>query len=88
MKKTVWLAIVFAVLVIGMVVVSTFRQDRVRCQVCVSFNGRRDCRTASATNQQEAVRTAVANACAQLASGVTQTTQCENTQPDSIDWLR
>jgi hypothetical protein len=88
MKKTVWLGIAFAVIVVGMVVLSTFRQDRVRCQVCVTYKGQRDCRTASATSRQEAVRTAVANACAQLASGVTESTQCENTQPDSIDWLR
>ncbi|HEY1240314.1 MAG TPA: hypothetical protein VGF16_07135 [Bryobacteraceae bacterium] len=88
MKKTVWVAIAFGVLVVGMVVLTTFRQDRVRCQVCVTFNGQRDCRTASATNRQEAIRTAVSNACAQLASGVTQTTQCESTTPDSIEWLR
>jgi hypothetical protein len=87
-KKTVWVAIAFGVLVVGMVVLTTFRQDRVRCQVCVTFNGQRDCRTASATNRQEAIRTAVSNACAQLASGVTQTTQCESTTPDSIEWLR
>ena len=88
MKKTVWVAIAFGVLVVGMVVLTTFRQDRVRCQVCVTFNGQRDCRTASATNRQEAIRTAVSNACAQLASGVTQSVQCENTTPDSIEWLR
>ena len=88
MKKTVWLAIAFAVVVVGMVVLSTFRQNRVRCQACISFKGQRDCRVASATTQQEAVRTAVSNACAQLASGVTETTQCENTQPDSVEWLR
>ena len=88
MKKTVWLAIAFGILVVGAIVFSTFNQDRVRCQVCVTFKGQRDCRTASATNRQEAVRTAVSNACAQLASGVTETTNCENTQPDSVEWLR
>ena len=88
MKKTVWVAIAFGVLVVGTVVVTTFQQNRVRCQVCVSFNGQRDCRTASATSQQEAIRTAVSNACAQLASGVTQSVQCESTTPDSIEWLR
>jgi hypothetical protein len=87
MKKTTWLAIAFAVLVVGMVVFSTFRQERVRCQVCMKFNGREDCRTASSTTQQEALRTAVSNACAQLASGVSETTQCESTQPESVSWL-
>lgn len=88
MKKTTWVAIAFGVLVVAMVLVTTFRQDRVRCQVCVTFNGQRDCRTASATSQQEAIRTAVSNACAQLASGVTESTRCESTTPDSVEWLR
>ena len=88
MKKTVWLAIAFALLVVGFVVLSTFSQDRIRCSVCMSFNGRRDCRTASAATRDGALRTAVSNACAQLASGVSETTQCEGTTPDSITWPR
>lgn len=88
MKKTVWLAIAFAVAVVAFVVLSTFRQDRVRCEVCITFKGNRDCRTASATTQEGALRAATNNACAQLASGVTETTQCENTPPDSVNWLR
>jgi len=88
MKPTTWLAVAFVVLVAGWLVFSTFHQERVRCQVCMSFQGQRDCRTASATNRNEAIRTAVSNACAQLASGVTATTQCESKTPDSVDWLR
>jgi hypothetical protein len=88
MKPTTWLAVAFVVLVVGFLVYSTFHQDRVRCHVCVTYEGQRDCRTASAATRTEAIRTAVSNACAQLASGVTATTRCENTTPDSIDWLR
>jgi hypothetical protein len=88
MKTTTWLALAFVALVLGWLVFSSFHQERVSCQVCMSFEGHRDCRTASAANRAEAVRTAVSNACAQLASGVTLTTQCENTKPESIDWLR
>ena len=86
MKGTTWLAVLFAALVVGFIVYSTFHQERVTCQVCMSFNGHRDCRTASAANRQEAQRTAVSNACAQLSSGVTETGQCENTPPESVDW--
>lgn len=88
MKKTVWLAIAFAVVVVGFVVLSTFHQDRLRCEVCITYKGRKDCRVASASTQQGALRAATDNACAQLASGVTETTQCENTPPDSVNWLR
>ena len=87
MKKTVWLALAFVILVVGFVVVSTFRGDRVKCEVCIVFNGRRDCRKASAANRMEAQRTATDNACAQLSSGVTETGQCENTPPESVTWL-
>jgi hypothetical protein len=48
------------------------------------FRGQRDCRKAHAKDFQQAVRTAITNACAQLASGVTDTGQCENTPPESV----
>lgn len=86
MKKTVWLAIVFSGLVVGYVMITSFRGERVRCQVCMAFQGRRDCRTASAANRQEALRTAITNACAQLSSGVIETNQCETTPPESVNW--
>lgn len=86
MKKTVWIAIAFVVLVVGLVVATTFQGERVRVEVCMAFNGRRDCRAAQAKNRQEALRTAVTNACAQLAGGVTESMQCENTPPESITW--
>jgi len=43
MKPTTWLAVAFVVLVAGWLVFSTFHQERVRCQVCMSFQGQRDC---------------------------------------------
>lgn len=86
MKKTVWIAIAFVVLVVALVVSTTFQGERVRVEVCMSFRGHRDCRTAQARNRQDALRTAVTNACAQLASGVTDSGQCENTPPESITW--
>lgn len=88
MKKTTWLAIVFAVLVIGYVMMSSFRPQGFTCRVCMSFKGNRDCRKASAATQQEAQRTAITNACAQLSGGVIETNQCENTAPESVDWVR
>ena len=87
MKKTVWLAIVFCVLVVGYVVFSSISGERFHCQVCIVFKDRRDCRTASARTRENAERTGISNACAQLSGGVTETNQCENTQPESVQWL-
>ncbi len=37
MKKTVWIAIGFVVLVVGLVVSTTFQGERVRVEVCMAF---------------------------------------------------
>jgi hypothetical protein len=87
-KKTVWLSIIFAGLVLGYVLVSSFSRPKFRCQVCMVFNGRRDCRTASAETRENALRTAITNACAELAGGRSETNECENTKPESINWLQ
>ena len=86
-KPSVWIAIVFSVLVLGAIVISTFRTERFRCRVCITFRGNRDCRNASAQTRAEAQQTATVAACAQISSGVTDSIQCENTAPDSVDWL-
>jgi hypothetical protein len=85
-KKIVWIAVAFVAVFLAFVVSTTFRGNRVRVEVCMAFEGHRDCRTASAENRQDALRTAITNACAQLASGVTGSMQCENTPPESINW--
>jgi hypothetical protein len=55
-----------------------------RVEVCITFNGRQACRVASGPTQAEAVRTATDNACALVASGVTETMACSRTAPDSV----
>ena len=87
MKKTVWLSIVFVTLVLGYIMISSFSRPKFRCQVCMTFNGRRDCRTASAETREDALRTAITNACAELAGGRIENNQCEMTTPESVNWL-
>jgi hypothetical protein len=88
MKRTTVLGIAFALVVLGYLVATSFRRQAYRCQVCITFEGRRDCRTGTADNREGAQRTATTTACAQLSSGVIQSNQCENTPPDSVDWLK
>ncbi len=85
-KQTVWVAIAFVVAFLVFVVSTTFEGDRVGVEVCMVFRGQRDCRKARAKTREEAQRTAITNACAQLASGVTDTGLCENTPPESVTW--
>ncbi len=88
MKKTTLLGILFAVAVLGYLVLSSLHRQPFRCQVCITFKGNRDCRTGSAETREGALRTAATTACAQLSGGVTEANQCENTPPDLADWLK
>lgn len=54
------------------------------CEVCVTYGGRTACREARGANVEEATRTATDNACAFLASGMTESIRCGNTRPDSV----
>jgi hypothetical protein len=87
-KKTTLLGILFAVAVLSYLVISSFHTQPFKCQVCITFKGNRDCRTGSGESRQAAIRTATTTACAQLSGGVTESNQCENTPPDSVDWLK
>lgn len=58
-----------------------------RYEVCVTFNGSRNCAVASGANQAEAVRTGTSTACAVLAGGVTEVMACERTEPVSVRQL-
>ena len=67
--------------VIGFVVYSSFQVSAVECEVCMAFDGRELCRSASAATREEALRSAADNACALLASGMTHTIRCQQSEP-------
>ena len=87
MSKTVVIGVVFVLGVLAFLVYSSMHIAKYRVEVCVAFQGRRECRTASADSKDHALRSAQSNACALLVSGVTETMQCERVEPTSIKWL-
>lgn len=86
-KKAVLLGILFLVAVVVALVYTTMGQSRYRVEACMEFRGRTSCRIAGGATQNAALRAAVTNACADIASGVTDTIQCENGVPKSFIWL-
>jgi hypothetical protein len=67
--------------VAAFVIYSSFQVSVVECEVCMRFDGRESCRTASAAGREEALRAAVDNACALLTSGMTETIRCQRGEP-------
>lgn len=88
MSKPVILGICFVVVVLAVLLYSTMNLAKARVEVCMAFNGRNDCRIASADTEEHALRSATSNACGLLASGVTDTLACEHTPPTSVRWLK
>lgn len=64
---------------------SSLRQNRV--EVCMAFQGRQNCASASGTTKEEAVRTATDAACTLIAAGVTDTMACTRGNPVSVKRL-
>jgi hypothetical protein len=87
MKKTgLWIALAAAAF-IAMIVYSTLSLKRHRVEVCMQYQGRQACRTASGETPEKARRAATDNACALIASGVTDSIACQNTPPVSVKTL-
>jgi hypothetical protein len=84
MKKPVLVGIVFAAIVLFVIVYSSMNLSGHKVEVCITFNGQSACRTAAGQTEEFARRTAITNVCGELASGVTESLACENTQPTSV----
>ncbi|MEO8098880.1 MAG: hypothetical protein ABI811_14355 [Acidobacteriota bacterium] len=87
MKKPVLVGILIVAVILGIMVYSSMTLTSNRVEVCIQFNGQSRCKTASASTQQDAIRTATTNACGEIAGGVTDTMACLRTEPTKINVL-
>ena len=88
MKKPVVVGIVIVLVILGVIVYSSMNLASHRYEACMTFNGQTNCRTASGSTEAFATRTAISNACAAIASGVTDSIACEQSQPTRLTKLR
>jgi hypothetical protein len=78
---------VFVIAFIVLVLYSTLHGPRYRVEACMAYEGRSACKTVSAKSEQAALRAAAENACADIASGVTDTMRCQQSEPVRVKWL-
>jgi hypothetical protein len=83
-KWTSWVTALSLAGLVAVVVVSSLSIGSVRCEVCIEFHGRLACRAVDGNDETEARAAAVTNACALLASGVTDTVACQSTPPRDV----
>lgn len=75
-KTLLTLAVVLAF--VGLLAWSTLSAQKSTCEVCVEFNGGRNCAKASANSEADAARAAQTTACGPVASGMDQSIACES----------
>lgn len=83
------ITIAVIVIVLGglaLIVWSSMGLAQVTAEVCITYNGRTECRVASGANEAEALRTGADMACSALASGMTDRINCQATQPSRVTW--
>ncbi|HEX5430820.1 MAG TPA: hypothetical protein VFW83_02540 [Bryobacteraceae bacterium] len=83
-KKPVLFGIIFILIIFGVIAYSSYNLAQHKVEVCMAFNGRMSCRTAAGSTVEFARRTATTNACADIASGVTDSIACENSKPTKV----
>lgn len=82
--RNTFLALLAVVVFIGLLIYLTLGQKQFRAEVCVEFQGRKNCRTAAAATREQAIRAATDNACATIASGMTDSMSCSSRPPVSV----
>ena len=81
MKRGTLIGLVVAAIFATFLLWSTLSAQRVDCEACVDFGGKRNCAKASGTSEEEALRTAVSTACGPVAQGMNESIACQNRPP-------
>ena len=75
---------IFGIIIVGAILFLSMGLSQQTCEVCVEFNGRTQCRTASGADEKTAIITARDNACAFLVMSKTDGFLCGQTQPKKV----
>lgn len=78
MKPKTLLTVAVILAFVAFLAYSTLSAQKVTCNVCVEFNGRKNCASASHSDEIEAARSAQTTACGPVTAGMNETIACGN----------
>lgn len=88
MKPITWIIVGVVVAVVGLMAYSTLGLGGFKVEVCKSFQGREACGIGVGTSETEAMNTATQVACAKISSGMTDSHNCQVSNPVKVNWLK
>lgn len=80
--------VIGAVLLVGVLLYSTFEQDRNEYEVCVTFKGALHCANAKGATADQAIRSAQEIDCEMLANGRDENMVCLGLPPASVKEIK
>ncbi|HWA57929.1 MAG TPA: hypothetical protein VG692_11790 [Gemmatimonadales bacterium] len=83
MKRGTIITLVAIVLFGALLLFNTLSAQKVECSVCVEYNGKRNCATASHENESDARQAAQTTACGTLTNGMNDAIACGRVTPVS-----
>jgi len=83
--KSVAIGLAVVAAIVALLYYATLAGADTECEACMRYEGREGCRTAIGVGREEAERTAIATACALVASGVTETVRCQGLEPVKLE---
>lgn len=75
---------IFGVVLLGAIVYFSMGLEQYTCEVCIDFQGRWQCRTASGPEKQNALQTAQDNACSFVVQSKTEGFLCGQLTPARV----
>jgi hypothetical protein len=81
MSRKKILTILAVIAFFGFLLYNTLSAQKATCEVCVEFNGGRNCATASHESEEEARHSAQQTACGPLANGMNDVIACGRRAP-------
>ena len=85
MRKGRVLALLAAiVLLLGGLIYGSLTTIQSECDLCIEYNGQRQCRSGSGSDDAAANDAAQRAACAVLASGMAASIKCQNVMPTNV----
>jgi hypothetical protein len=83
-----WIMILGGLVLIGVLVYSTYQQTGKEYEVCVAFRGATKCATARGSTPEQAIRSAQDIDCSSLSNGRDELMVCTETPPASVREIR
>jgi len=83
-RRASWMLTVALLAFVAFIIYRSLQVSGYRCEICVTFAAASACGTVDAQSEDEARRAALTNACAKVASGVTDSLACERSGPTRI----